>query len=161
MASNLKNLNDTSHLKSLPKAGNNRFGIVCSQWNTTITDSLYQAVRNTLMKHGVKKKHIKTLQVPGSFELILGAQSLAMKKNIDAVICLGCVIKGETPHFEFISQAVANGIAQLNIKYNKPVIFGVLTTDTLLQAKERSGGKHGNKGTEAAITAIHMADLST
>ncbi len=97
--------------------------------------------------------------VPGSFELTLGAQLMAEKKKFDAIICLGCVIQGETKHFDFICNAVANGITQLNIKYNLPVIFGVLTPNSWQQAKDRSGGKHGNKGVEAAITAIKMVAL--
>jgi len=143
----------------IPNAEKMRFGIVVSEWNTSITNALCKATIASLLLHGAKKKNIKLIQVPGSFELILGAQLLANKKNIDAVICLGCIIKGDTPHFDFISQAVASGIANLNIHHNKPVIFGVLTTNNLQQAKDRSGGKHSNKGTEAAITAIQMTAL--
>jgi len=137
-----------------------RFGIVVSQWNEQITEKLYFSALQTLKRAGAKEKNILSIAVPGSFELILGAQKLALRKKIDAVICLGCVIKGETPHFDFISQAVANGIANLNILHNKPIIFGVLTTNTLVQARERSGGKHGNKGEEAAFTAIRMLSLT-
>ena len=104
----------------------------------------------------MKAEHILRKQVPGSFELTLGAQWCAQQKEIDAVICLGCVIKGETRHFDFICDAVAQGITQVNLTYNKPVIFGVLTTQTQQQALDRAGGKHGNKGDEAAITAIKM-----
>jgi 6,7-dimethyl-8-ribityllumazine synthase len=143
----------------IPNAGAMRFGIVVSQWNTTITKALYQAAQKTLLQHGAKKKNIKLIYVPGSFELVLGAHHLAGKKNIDAVICLGCIIKGETPHFDFIAAATANNLALLNIQHHKPVIFGVLTTNNLQQAKDRSGGKHGNKGEEAALTAIKMAAL--
>ncbi len=132
------------------------FGIVVSEWNEQITQRLYFSALKTLKRAGAKEKNIQAIAVPGSFELILGAQKLALRKKTGAVICLGCVIKGETPHFDFISQAVANGIADLNILHNKPIIFGVLTTNTLQQAIERSGGKHGNKGEEAAITAIKM-----
>lgn len=137
-----------------------RFGIAVSQWNPAITAALYKGAVETLLKAGAKKKNIRTIQVPGSFELSHGAQVLASsKKKPDAVICLGCVIQGETRHFEFICNAVANGITQVSILYNLPVVFGVLTTDSLQQAKDRSGGKHGNKGVEAAVTALQMAAL--
>lgn len=113
-------------------------------------------VIETLLNHNVKRENIIKKSVPGSFELSLGAQWLAAEKNIDAIICLGCVIQGETRHFEFICQAVAQGITQVGLKFNKPVIFGVLTTNTHQQALDRAGGKHGNKGDEAAATAIKM-----
>jgi 6,7-dimethyl-8-ribityllumazine synthase len=159
MSSTLKNLSDFSNLSSIPNARSMRFGIVVSEWNAGITNALYQGAFSTLLKHGALQKNITTISVPGSFELTLGAQQLAKRKTIDAVICLGCVIQGETRHFDFICQAVATGITDLNIKHNKPVIFGVLTTNTLQQAEDRSGGKHGNKGDEAAVTAIKMLGL--
>ncbi|EOZ92185.1 6,7-dimethyl-8-ribityllumazine synthase [Indibacter alkaliphilus LW1] len=133
-----------------------KFGIVVSEWNDQVTESLFSAAVDTLLKHGAKKDNIFRKNVPGSFELSLGAQWLAEISEIDAVICLGCVIQGETRHFDFICDAVANGITNVSLKYNKPVIFGVLTPDTLQQALDRSGGKHGNKGDEAAITAVKM-----
>ncbi len=133
-----------------------KFGIVVSEWNDQVTESLFTAAVETLLKHGVKKDNIFRKNVPGSFELTLGAQWLAEIKEIDAVICLGCVIQGETRHFDFICDAVAHGITHVGLKYNKPVIFGVLTPNTLQQALDRAGGKHGNKGDEAAITAIKM-----
>ncbi len=160
MSSSLKNLSDFSSFKTVPNAKAMHFGVVVSEWNAAVTDALYKGAFKTLLKYGAKDKNIVTLTVPGSFELVLGAQKIAAKKNIDAVICLGCVIKGETKHFDFICQAVANGIISLNVKHNKPVIFGVLTTNTAQQAKDRSGGKHGNKGDEAAVTAIKMVDLN-
>jgi 6,7-dimethyl-8-ribityllumazine synthase len=140
----------------IPSAKQMRFGIVVSEWNEEVTEALYNGCVDTLLKNGAKEKNINRINVPGSFELTLGAQKLAMKKNIDAVICLGSVIQGETRHFDFICTAVAHGITTLNVVYNKPIIFGVLTTENMQQAMARSGGKHGNKGAEAAVTAIKM-----
>jgi 6,7-dimethyl-8-ribityllumazine synthase len=160
MSSAHKNL---SHFSGeIPNAAAFRFGIIVSEWNTEITSALLQGAVDALLKAGAKQENIFTHWVPGSFELTLGAQLLLEKANtIDAVVCLGCVIQGETKHFDFICDAVANGITQLNIKYNKPVIFGVLTTNNQQQAIDRSGGKHGNKGEEAAVTAIKMLDLKS
>ncbi len=141
---------------SLKGVSEKRFGIVVSEWNSAVTESLLEGALQTLLSHGVQKKNISTVQVPGSFELSLGAQRMAKNEFIDAVVCLGCVIQGETRHFEFICNAVANGLTNVSIKYHKPVVFGVLTTDTYQQALDRAGGKHGNKGDEAAITAIKM-----
>ena len=136
-----------------------RIGIVVAEWNIAITGALRDGAIKTLKKNGVPEKNIVITYVPGSFELTLGAQLLCGNKKIDAVIALGCVIQGETRHFDFICDAVANGITNLNIKYNKPVIFGVLTPNTLKQAQDRAGGKHGNKGDEAAVTALKMLAL--
>jgi len=133
-----------------------KVAVVVSEWNEEVTESLYQGAMETLLLHGIKKENIIRKNVPGSFELTLAAQWMAVEDNIDAVICLGCVIQGETRHFDFICDAVANGITNVAIKYNKPVIFGVLTTENQKQALDRSGGKHGNKGDEAAITAVKM-----
>jgi 6,7-dimethyl-8-ribityllumazine synthase len=144
---------------SIPGAGKMRFGIVVSDWNSDITWSLLDGAVATLKKHGASDDNIIVKHVPGSFELTLGAQFLAEYDDLDAVICLGCVIQGETPHFTFICQGVTQGITQLNLEYNIPFIFGVLTTNTLQQAVDRAGGKHGNKGDEAAITAIKMGAL--
>ena len=155
MASTLKNLSEYSSA-NLVDVSNKRFAVVVSEWNEEVTESLYSGAYQTLLQHGVKPEHILRKQVPGSFELSLGAQWCAQKDQIDAVICLGCVIQGETRHFDFICDAVAQGITQVNLTYNKPVIFGVLTTQTQQQALDRAGGKHGNKGDEAAITAIKM-----
>lgn len=135
-----------------------RIGIVVSEWNSEITEALFEGAKKTLIENGVKEKNIFRKNVPGSFELPLAAQFFC-QKNYDAVICLGCVIEGETRHFEFICQAVAQGITDVSLSYNKPVIFGVLTTDNLSQAKARAGGKHGNKGEEAAVTAMKMIEL--
>lgn len=146
--------------EDIPAAGDMLFGIVVSEWNKEITDKLYEGAYSTLLKHGAKEENIITRYVPGSFELPLAAQFFLESTEVDAVICLGCVIQGETRHFEFICNAVSQGIKDVALDYNTPVIFGVLTTDNIQQAKERSGGKSGNKGIEAAITAIKMIDLS-
>ena len=158
MATNLKSLSDFSHI-DVPSAKAYRFGIIVSQWNADVTGALYEGAYLALLKHGVQEDNIQTRKVPGSFELISGADILLANQNLDAIICLGCVIQGETPHFTFICNAVANGVANVSIKHNKPVIFGVLTTDNLQQALDRAGGKHGNKGEEAAVTAIMMAEI--
>ncbi|MGA1978097.1 MAG: 6,7-dimethyl-8-ribityllumazine synthase [Bacteroidales bacterium] len=144
---------------SVPDAREMRFGIVVSDWNNKITYSLLKGAEKTLIKHGVRRKNIVIKHVPGSFELTLGAQFFAEFDDLDAVICLGCVIKGETPHFDYICQGVTYGITQLNLDYNIPFIFGVLTTENMKQAEERAGGRLGNKGDEAAVTAIRMAAL--
>jgi len=133
-----------------------RFAIIVAEWNEAITDALYHGAVASLLAHGVKKENILRKNVPGSFELTLGAQWMAEREGIDAVICLGCVIQGETPHFDYICQAVAYGITEVGLKTNKPVVFGVLTTLTKQQAFDRAGGKYGNKGEEAALTAIKM-----
>jgi len=158
MATNLKNLSEYESA-NLPDASNTRIGVVISEWNTQVTDALFNGAQTTLLKHGIKTENIIARYVPGSFELTLGAQLLMEYSDVDAVIVLGCVIQGETRHFEFICQGVSQGITQLNIKYNIPVIFGLLTTDNLQQALDRAGGKHGNKGDEAAITALKMVGL--
>lgn len=144
---------------SVPEAGKMRFGVVVSDWNREVTHALLEGTINTLKKHGAKESHIVIRHVPGSFELTLGAQFLAEYDDLDAVICLGCIIQGETPHFTYICQSVTQGITQLNLEYNIPFIFGVLTTLNQEQALDRAGGKHGNKGDEAAVTAIKMAAL--
>ncbi|MGZ5255745.1 MAG: 6,7-dimethyl-8-ribityllumazine synthase [Flavitalea sp.] len=143
----------------VPDASDMRFGIVVSDWNIEVTGALLEGAVTTLKKHGTSTKNIVIKHVPGSFELTLGAQFLAEYDDLDAVICLGCVIQGETPHFNYICQGVTQGITQLNLEYNLPFIFGVLTTLDQQQAIDRAGGKHGNKGDEAAVTAIKMAAL--
>jgi len=159
MATQLKNLSDFSDTE-IPSAVTYRFGIVVAEWNAQITDALYEGAYQSLINHGALPDNIFTYAVPGSFELTSGADILLKNSKLDAVICLGCVIQGETRHFDFICNAVANGISNVAIKYSKPVIFGVLTTDNQQQAIDRAGGKHGNKGDEAAITAIKMANLA-
>jgi len=136
-----------------------RIGIVVAEWNIEVTGALRDGALKTLLDNGVTENDIIVKYVPGSFELTFGAQLLCEDKSIDSVICLGCVIQGETRHFDFICDAVAQGVTNVSLKYNKPVIFGLLTPNTLQQAQDRSGGKHGNKGDEAAITAIKMVSL--
>ncbi len=145
--------------QSVPDAQNMRFGIVVSDWNIDVTGALLKGAVSTLKKHGTADENIIIKHVPGSFELTIGAQFLAEYDDLDAVICLGCVIQGETPHFTYICQGVTQGITQLNLEYNIPFIFGVLTTLNKQQASDRAGGRHGNKGDEAAVTAIKMAYL--
>ncbi len=158
MSSSHKNLS-TFEGGQVPDAREFKFGIVYSEWNSAITEALRDGAYKTLVKNGAEEKNIIVRAVPGSYELTLGAQYFAEFTNVDAVICLGCVIQGETRHFDFICDAVAQGITHLNIKYNKPFIFGVLTPDNQEQAADRAGGKHGNKGDEAAVTAIKMLAL--
>ena len=145
---------------AIPDMGEYRFGIVISEWNTEITTALANECRETLEKHGALTENIVIAQVPGAFELPVGAKLLLANKKVDAVICIGCVIKGETKHNEYISNAVATGITQLSIISGKPVVFGVLTPDNEEQAQDRSGGKYGNKGVEAATTAMRMVALA-
>lgn len=155
MASSVKNLSDYSS-KNVKNISESKFAIVVSEWNEEVTEALYQGAYETLISHGAKKENILRKSVPGSFELSLAAQWMAKEEIIDAVICIGCVVQGETKHFDFICDAVAHGITNVSLKYDKPVIFGVLTPNTQKQALDRAGGKHGNKGDEAAITAIKM-----
>lgn len=159
MATQLKNLSDFSETE-VPSAAPFRFGIVVAEWNASITNALYQGAYESLIEHGALIENIVTYSVPGSFELTSGADMLLKNSKLDAVICLGCVIQGETRHFDFICSAVAHGLTNVALKYSKPVIFGVLTTDTQQQAVDRAGGKHGNKGVEGAVTAIKMAYLA-
>lgn len=155
MATANKNLSEYD-IKSVPNAKKMRFAIVVAEWNINITSNLLKGAYDTLIKHGAQKKNITVKYVPGSFELPIGAQTIIEKTDVDAVICLGSVIQGDTKHFDFVCQATALGIKDVALSYNVPVIFGVLTDNTLQQAIDRSGGKHGNKGDEAAITAIKM-----
>ena len=142
-----------------PNAKGLRFGIVVSEWNENITNSLYNGTYDTLLECGANATDIIRYNVPGSYELVFGAKIIA-KTKVDAIICLGSIIQGETKHFDFVCNAVALGIKDLNIALDIPVIFGVLTDDTMQQAENRSGGNHGNKGIEAAITAVKMAVLN-
>lgn len=146
-------------LTSVPSASGMKFGIVVAEWNYEITGALAQGAVDTLKRHGAQDEDIVLKHVPGSFELTLGAQYMAEFTKVDAIIILGCVIQGETRHFDFICQGVTQGITSLNMKYNKPFIFGLLTTDNQQQALDRAGGKLGNKGDEAAVTAIKMLAL--
>lgn len=158
MATYLQNLSTYDSAK-VPSGKKMKFGIVVSDWNSAITHKLLEGAYSTLVEHGVKEDNILVKHVPGSFELILGGQFMGEYADLDGVICLGCVIQGETPHFSYVCQGVTHGIAELNMNYNIPFIYGLLTTNTLEQAQDRAGGKHGNKGVEAAVTAIKMADL--
>ncbi|MFI5134305.1 MAG: 6,7-dimethyl-8-ribityllumazine synthase [Chitinophagales bacterium] len=133
-----------------------RLGIIVSEWNRDITSALLEGCMKALKEAGAKKKSITQINVPGSFELPSAAKMLVEHKKVDAVICLGCIIKGETRHDEYIAQAVAKGIMDLNLRYNIPFMFGVLTCETIEQARDRAGGKQGNKGVEAAATAVKM-----
>ncbi|MDR2041338.1 MAG: 6,7-dimethyl-8-ribityllumazine synthase [Tannerella sp.] len=144
---------------SVPDASFLRVGIVVSEWNQAITEKLLEGACNTLERHGVKAENIYVERVPGSFELTFGARQLAEHREVDVVIALGCVIRGDTPHFDYVCSGVTQGLTSLNLQYNIPFIFGLLTTDTLCQAEERAGGRYGNKGDEAAITAMKMADF--
>jgi 6,7-dimethyl-8-ribityllumazine synthase len=158
MSSENKNLSVTEG-SEIPSAKDFKFGVVYSEWNYEVTNTLKDGAVKTLLANGAKEENILIKTVPGSFELTLGAQYLAEFTEVDAIICLGCVIQGETRHFDFICDAVAKGITDLNIKYNQPFIFGVLTPENQQQAIDRAGGKHGNKGDEAAVTAIKMLAL--
>ena len=158
MASALKNLSKYDESK-LPSAKEMKFGIVVADWNEHITHALYEGCYDTLVKHGAEEENIHTIQVPGAFELTSGAAMLASKHALDSVICLGCVIKGETSHNEYINQSVGMGLTNLGIATAKSFIFGLLTPNNEEQALDRAGGKYGNKGVEAAVTAIRMAAL--
>lgn len=150
-----KNLSDHKS-DHLPDISDKKFALVTSEWNDEVTGALYKGAYDTLVKHGAQEENIVSKWVPGSFELSLGAQWMAEDPTVDAVIAIGCLVQGETPHFDYICQAVALGLKDVNLNYNKPVVFGVLTTNDMQQALDRAGGKHGNKGDEAAYTAISM-----
>ena len=156
MATALHNLSSYEP-NSVPDASNMIFGIVVSEWNREITDALLQGCVATLEKHGALPENIHVKTVPGSFELIYGAHQMTLNDGYDAVIILGSVIRGETPHFDYICEGVTAGIARLNATSSIPVVFGLLTTNDLQQAKDRAGGRLGNKGDECAVVAIKMA----
>ncbi len=158
MATSNKNLS-VYDKKTISNAKALRFGIVVSEWNSKITEELFKGAETALLDCGVKQGNILRWNVPGSFELIFGCKKMIQQNNPDAVIAIGSVIRGETKHFDFVCSATAQGIKDLNVSTDTPVIFCVLTDDNLQQAKDRSGGKYGNKGTEAAIAAIKMALL--
>jgi 6,7-dimethyl-8-ribityllumazine synthase len=158
MATENKNLSDHSQ-SPIPNADGMKFGIVVSEWNHDVTLALRDGCIDALVSNGATIENIETIYVPGTFELPVGARMLLGSGDFDSIICIGCVIKGETKHDEYINNAVAQGLVSLGMTSNKPVIFGVLTPNTLAQALDRAGGKHGNKGVEAAITAIKMVSL--
>ncbi|MDO5524089.1 MAG: 6,7-dimethyl-8-ribityllumazine synthase [Bacteroidia bacterium] len=159
MATELQNLS-LYDPNSTPQGEGKRIGIVVSEWNRPVTGNLLNGAVTTLQRFGVRQEDIVVEHVPGSFELTYGAKKLIEKMNLDSVIVIGCVIQGETPHFTFVCESVTQGVTDLNLQHDIPVIFGLLTTNTLEQAKARSGGRHGNKGDEAAITALKMIALN-
>ena len=144
---------------SVPDATNMRFGIVVSEWNDNITGALLDGAVKTLKRHGAKDENILIESVPGSFELTFGAAQMIKSGKVDAVIALGCVVRGDTPHFDYVCMGATQGITQLNASGDVPVIYGLITTNTMEQAEDRAGGKLGNKGDECAITAIKMIDF--
>jgi len=144
---------------TIPNAKNFRFGIVVSEWNPDITENLFQGAKTALLNNGTLENNIVKWDVPGSFELIYGCKKMQESQNVDAIIAIGNVIQGETKHFDFVCDGVAQGIKDLNILNDTPIIFCVLTDNTKEQSIARSGGKHGNKGIESAIAAIKMAAL--
>jgi 6,7-dimethyl-8-ribityllumazine synthase len=144
---------------TIPNAKDFRFGIVVSEWNDTVTNGLYKGALDALLDCGARSENIIKWDVPGSFELIYGSKKM-ISQNVDVVIAIGCVIQGETKHFDFVCEGVTQGIKELNLTTDTPVIFCVLTDNNMQQSLDRSGGKHGNKGTEAAIAAIKMAVIS-
>ena len=156
MATALHNLSDYDFDK-VPDASNMCFGIVVAEWNPEITGALLEGTVSTLEKHGALPENIIVKTVPGSFELVYGASQMTRNDRYDAIIVLGSVIRGETPHFDYICQGVTQGISQLNAANDIPIVYGLLTTDNLQQAKDRSGGRLGNKGDECAVVAIKMA----
>ena len=155
MATKNHNLSEYD-INSVPNATGMKMGIVVSEWNENITASLLEGAKQTLMKNGVFPEDITVMTVPGSFELVYGAAQM-VKTGVDAVIAIGCVIRGDTPHDRYICQGVTTGIARLNVTSNIPVVFGLLTTENLQQAQDRAGGRPGNKGDECAVVAIKMA----
>ena len=157
MATKNQNLSEYDK-NTIPNAKDFRFGIVVSEWNSTITDNLFKGAHDTLVAHGALSENIVSWHVPGSYELIYGSKKMQDQK-VDAVIAIGCVIQGDTKHFDFVCDAVSQGIKDLNVMHDTPVIFCVLTDNTMQQSIDRSGGKHGNKGVEAAVAAIKMAVL--
>lgn len=160
MATALNNLSSYDPME-IPDGKGKRVGIVVSDWNSTVTSTLLRGAIDTLLKFGVTSDDIIIEHVPGSFELTYAAKIMIEKAKVDSVIILGCVIQGETPHFTFVCDSVTQGATQLNLKYNIPVIFGLLTTLTFEQAQARAGGRHGNKGDEAAITTLKMMALQS
>lgn len=159
MATRNKNLSNYNK-QSLPDCSNFRFGIIVSEWNENITEGLYKGAVDAFLDNNIKAENILRWNVPGSFELIFAAKKMLQTQKVDAVIVIGCVIQGETKHFDFVCEGVTQGVKDLNLQYDVPTIFCVLTDNTQQQSIDRSGGKFGNKGTEAAITAIKMVQLN-
>lgn len=157
MATKFHNLSEYD-LNSVPSAQGMRFGIVVSEWNNNITGALLQGAYDTLTKHGASEKDITVMTVPGSFELVFGASQMVKSGKMDAVIAIGCVVRGDTPHFDYICEGTTQGLASLNERFDVPVIYGLLTCNNMEQAQDRAGGTLGNKGDECAVTAIKMVD---
>ena len=158
MATELKNLSVYDPSKVADGKGR-KVGIVYAEWNDKITYALRDGAIKTLLENGVEQNNIVLASVPGSFELIYGASQMVKSGEFDAVISIGCVIRGDTPHFDYICEGVTAGLSRLNVEYDTPVIFGLITTNNMLQAEERSGGRLGNKGDECAVTALQMMAL--
>lgn len=158
MATKNKNLSAFDP-KTVPSGSGKKIGIIVSEWNEEITEGLKKGAIDALLTCGTSEKDIIVEYVPGAFELPLGAQFMLEFKDVDAVICVGCVVRGETAHFDYVCQGVTQGIQEVNLHFNKPVMFCVLTDDTIEQSKARSGGGLGNKGTEAAVGALKMLGL--
>ena len=144
---------------TIPNAKDLRFGIVVSEWNENITEGLFNGAKDTFLENGVSEENIIRWDVPGSFELIFGCKKMLQTQKVDAVIAIGTVIQGETKHFDFVCDGVTQGIKDLNLQYDVPTIFCVLTDNTMQQSIDRAGGKLGNKGIESAVTALKMARL--
>lgn len=159
MATAYHNLSEYD-INSVPSAEDMKFGVVVSEWNENITAALLHGAEETLKRHGAKSENITIHTVPGSFELIYGSAKFVQSGEVDAVIALGCVVRGDTPHFDYVCAGTTQGIAALNTQGSIPVIFGLITTDTMQQAEDRAGGIHGNKGDECAVTAIKMVNLA-
>ena len=157
MATRNHNLSDYDKNR-VPDATGMKMGIVVAEWNEEITAALLEGAKQTLMRNGVFPEDIKVMTVPGSFELVYGATQM-VKTGVDAVIAIGCVIRGDTPHDRYICQGVTYGLARLNAVQDVPVVYGLITTLDMEQARERAGGKMGNKGDECAVTAIRMVEL--
>lgn len=145
---------------TIPSGAGRSIGIIAAEWNAEVTDAMLDGAVATLLDNGVERDKILVRRVPGTFELTSAADMMLGRSGVDAVICIGCVIQGETRHFEFICQAVSQGITNVAIKHGRPVIFSVLTCDTMQQALDRAGGRHGNKGVEGAVAALKMIDYS-
>lgn len=155
MATEMHNLSEYD-ASSVPSGKSRKVGIVYAEWNSDITHALRDGAIKTLIENDVCEQDITTVSVPGSYELIYGAAQMVKSKKYDAIIAIGCVIRGDTPHFDYICEGVTAGLSQLNVQHDTPVIFGLITTNNHEQAKERSGGRLGNKGDECAVTALHM-----
>ena len=159
MATKFHNLSEYD-LNSVPSAQGMRFGIVVSEWNNNITGALLQGAYDTLTKHGASEEDITVMTVPGSFELVFGASQMVKSGKMDAVIAIGCVVRGDTPHFDYICEGTTQGLASLNERFDVPVIYGLLTCNNMEQAPDRPGGTLGNKGDDCAVTALQMVEYS-